>query len=229
MRRILTTCSSFCLLLSFAGHSLATISLDDLRQQIPQMNWQALEKGEVIWQPLPRAELDDSALVTITAVKLSVDKESAVKQLQRYNNEIFTLAIDTRSAENTRKSLEKFQIAARPEINLDWFNQPKDDGNYNVSAEELDTLQKAAAQLDNKNTRQARQQTERIVQQLLAKRVKEYQQKGLAGISSYRIHGKDIHPGDYLANSLAALSLLEDKEPAFFKPLVITQKNRQPL
>lgn len=229
MRWILSHASliTFSCALFFASPSFAAITLADLQQQIPQMNWQALEKGEIIWQPLPRAELDDSALVTITAVKLAVDKDSAVKQLYRYNNEILTLPIDATSQTSARKSLEKFQIAARAEINLDWFSQPKDDGSYNVSREEFTALKDNASTLNPHNPRQARQQIEHIIQQLLSQRVMAYREQGITGIAPYIVQGKTIHPSDYLANSLAALSLLEEKEPSFYQAFSHYPKNAQ--
>ena len=212
---------SAALVLGLCSWSLASaeLTLARLQEHEPNFDWKALERGEIVWQARADKEVDDAALVGIIAVKLPVTMNVALEYLQEDPPGLSNVLIDTRNDETVRASLEGFYIARRKDVDLEWFYKPKADGTFNVSREELVALQHVA--LSSRESGLDRQESldamEVVVRDLLAARTSEYLRKGLDGISAYDVDGSEIHPGDYLADSLKPLDLLRKEEKDFFQ------------
>lgn len=207
------------ILCAIVGSSaFGAIDLALLEQRNPDFDWPALAKGDVCWQELPDAEVDDAALVGMVAVRLTADMDTVLEQLYRTQPGATNLALDVRSDASVRESLNRFALPRGEHTDLDWFFEPVADGTFNATSEELGILRSAAVQ--SRERGDTREQNidaiEEAVRDLLAARVNEYRATGLSAVRPYDIGRKQIHPGDYLANSLRPIRLLREEEPGFY-------------
>lgn len=216
-------CGALALIGLLAGSSaMAAIDLSLLRQRNPQFDWRALDKGDVVWREIAEAEVDEAGLATMMAVKLPADINSVLEELQQDLPGTENLLLDVRSGESVRESLNSFSLPFKSLTDLEWFYHPVADGTFNATRNELALLQGVAQESRDGglNQQQSRTAIEVAVRDLLASRVNEYRTGGLAAISAYDIDGKQIHPGDYLANSLQPLKLLQEEEGDFYRAFI---------
>jgi hypothetical protein len=205
--------------LLLAGSAQAEISLEKLQKRESHFNWKALEKGKVVTKDLPDDEVDDAALVVLTGVKVHADLDEVLEHLEQGEPGTEDIQLDAQSDESIRDSLNGYKIKPGQRIGVEWFYSPVADGTVNLNEEELRALQKVAigAQDSGADKQQTLAAMETAIRDLLAARVNEYRHGGLAAVSLYDLDGKQIHPGDYLADSLQPLSLLREEDPDFYK------------
>lgn len=193
----------------------AQITLQMLKDANPDMNWKALERGQIVSNDLPDQEVNKAALAVIVAVKLPASKEQVLEHLKQLGGGGETIAIDTSSGESIADSFQSYQIDNRGTINVDWFRKPKADGTFNVSREELEQLSQAALRVDPADPGDI-EPFNQAVRGFLIGRLEEYRRGGLNSISPYDVDGQEIYPGDYLADSLEPLSMLKKVESDFY-------------
>jgi len=212
-----------CLLLAagllLAGSALAEISLAELQKSESGFNWKALEKGKVVARDMPDDEVDDAALVVLVGVKLHADLDAVLERLEQGEPGTEDIQLDTQSDESVRESLNGYTIDPEQRIGVEWFYSPVADGTVNLNKEELRTLQTVAlgTRDSGKDKQQSLADMVVAIRDLLAARVNEYRHGGLSAVSAYDLDGKQIHPGDYLADSLQPLSLLREEDPDFYQ------------
>ena len=150
---------------------------------------------------------------------MSSDPARRVSSLHQVQPETDSLLLDVTSAESVRESLDGFTLRRGKHTDFSWFYRPEADGTFNATHKELAALKRVA--LESRNSGAAEQQIvaaiEVVVRDLLAARVNEYRAGGLAATRPYDVDGKQIHPGDYLANSLRPMKLLREEEGQFYR------------
>lgn len=209
-------------LIPFLSYALCSsafgdFSLSTIKANAPEMDWQRINAGEVVSHGLPDDEVNKAALAVIVAVKLPASIEDVLNQL-REAMPGKNFPVDIRSQESIANSLQAFSVTADGNIDVSWFRKPKADGTFNVSKAELETLRQAALRVDNT----AEQTTENLepmseaVRAILIGRIEEYRRGGLDNISPYDVEGNEIYPGDYLADSLHPLKMLQAEEPELY-------------
>jgi hypothetical protein len=218
-KRKIGASASALLFLIFSPWIQADISLQLLKDVNSDLDWDALERGEVVSSDLADQEDVDAELVEVVAVKLNAPKEKVLEQLKLAGPEVKTIFIDTASAESIAQSLQNFQIDDRGDVHIDWFTAPKADGTFNASSEELALLQQVAGKIANVESPgpEDKARFTEVVRQILLGRIDEYRSSGLAGITPYDVDGEEIKAGDYLSDSMRTMDLLEEQEPDFYK------------
>ena len=217
--RLSTLCFFLVVGLLLSAAAAAEISLEQLKQRESDFNWKALEKGEVVARDLPDDEVDDAALVVLVGVKLRAGLDEVLERLERGEPGTEDIRLDAQSDESVRESLNAYKIHPGQRIGVEWFYSPVADGTLNMNKEELRALQTVAldARDSGKDQQQILADMEVAIRDLLAARVNEYLHGGLAAVSPYDLDGKQIHPGDYLADSMQPLALLREEDPDFYK------------
>lgn len=206
--------------LSLCCSAIATAEIDLplLKSKHPTFDWPALERGEVVWRAIESAEVDDAALVTVTAVKLPADMDSVLSNFQRNQSGVTSYLLNVSSPAELLKSVSKYHFSDTADAEIRWFYDPDTDGTFNINGAELAELKSAAADVKDQHLAKADVITrmESAVHKLLAARVLEYRSGGIDVISPYDVDGDIIEPGRYLRNSLQPLHLLKANESDFY-------------
>lgn len=203
-------------LLAFSPLVQSAVSLQMLKQNNPDLDWAAIENGEVVTHDLPDNEVNKAALAVIVAAKYKGPMDPLLAKLRRANPGAKNIAIDVSSQDSIAQSFQALQISSDNNANIDWFKDPVADGTFNVSRSELQILQQAASRIEGSVTNSTLEPVNQAVRQILMQRLGEYRSDGLSGISPYDIDGHDIYPGDYLADSLIPLEMLQTEAPDFY-------------
>lgn len=205
--------------LFFSGVAVAAIDLPLLKSKHPGFDWPALEKGEVVWSAVESAEVDDAALVTITAVKLPASMSAVLSSFQRNQPGVVSYPLNVDSPAELLNSLSAYHFSDAADSDISWFYDPDTDGTFNINEAELQTLKNAALSIKDRHLSQSDviAHMEGAVHKLLAARVQEYLSGGIDAISPYDVDGDVIEPGRYLRNSLKPLRLLKSHEGDFYQ------------
>lgn len=208
-----------CLSMLFSVVAVAAIDLPLLKSKSPEIDWPALERGEVVWNAMESAEVDDAALVTLTAVKLPASMTSVLSSFQRNQPGVISYPLNVNSQSELLNSLSAYHFSDAADSNISWFYDPETDGTFNVNEEELKALKHAALSIKDRHVSQSDviAHMEAAVYKLLAARVQEYRDGGIDAISPYHVDGVVIEPGRYLRNSLKPLHLLKSQEGEFYQ------------
>lgn len=193
----------------------AVISMDAFRKSLPDLDWDALENGQIVRLDLPALEIEPSAIAVVLGAKLSAPAQQVLVAMQDSQPGTISIEIDTSSEAAIRQSLERFAVSPADTINLSWFQNPVADGSYNVNRQELKILQQAAVALRDEPGNLS--VLNAVLREFFFERLQSYRQAGLEGILPYDIGGKQISAGDYLANSLQPISLIQQQEPEFYQ------------
>ncbi|MGI9307758.1 MAG: hypothetical protein ACR2P6_00770 [Gammaproteobacteria bacterium] len=214
-------CQSLLLLLGllFTTTASADITLQKIQQANPGFDWKTLEKGQIVTQSRGEAEVNDAELVVLVGAKIPAGTEAVMSQLERAEPHVEKIVLNASSDTAVRTSLDTYTIPRGQSVDIEWFYKPVADGTFNANTNEFKALQQVAQ--SSKREGLSREQTlaamDAAVRDILAARVNEYRKGGLAAVSPYDVDGEEIHPGDYLADSLQPLKLLQREESAFYK------------
>jgi hypothetical protein len=208
--------------LFFGVRLFAGIDLPLLQKSNPDIDWEDLARGEVVWRAFPDDEIEKAELVGMVAVRVRADVEAVLEQLNQGQPGVVSVLLDARSDASVRESFDGYSLRREQTAYLDWFSDPEPDGTFNAGRVELEKMQAVVTKAREAGADQAqtRGAMEVAVRDILAARVNEYRNGGLAAISPYDVDGKQIYPGDYLASSMRSMELLAEEEPDFYRAFV---------
>lgn len=202
----------------------AELNLEELQKEIPKLDWKDLHAGRsVVTLDLPKSEVNDAELVVLAAVKAPDSIERVIEKMQSVPSVVTNVAIDVTNAESISRSFQAFQVPQIQEDTLDWFFDPEADGTFNLGKKELQLIQNVVSEISEEDRKLSRKNEQlpasilAALHSLLEKRFHEYYQGGLTNITPYHIKGKNIHPGEYLADSLAPFRLLQRHYANFYR------------
>jgi hypothetical protein len=195
------------------------LSLQSLKDRNPDLDWRSVEQGKVVTHDLSQDEVNSAALAVMVVVKLPAPMNDVLEQLKQAGASVRNIAVDIESQATIEQSFDAFSVDLEGNIDFDWFKHPKADGTFNASSAELKLLQSAARRVGESQplTSRSMEPFNEAVRQILIGRLNEYMSKGLKGITPYDIKGKQIYPGDYLADSLQPLALMKKELPEFYQ------------
>lgn len=208
-----------CALVALPWQAHGEITLQLIKERNPGLDWNELQRGKVVSSSLAKGEVNDAALAVVVAVKLPAPKVAVLEQLKQSTPGVQNIPIDISSQATIERSFQAYQLDIDDNSDLSWFKDPRADGTYNVSSAELALLEKAAKQVDASKplTQASIMPFTKAVRGMLIGRLDEYLQHGLKGIAPYDVDGEQIFPGDYLADSLAPLELMQQQLPEFYR------------
>lgn len=193
----------------------AEVSITGFQKSLSAIDWQAVERGDIVYQEMPPMETEPAAIAVMFATKVNGALDDVLQQLQQPEKGVITIPINTDSAASIRQSLQRFVISADDQINLKWFKNPQADGTFNVNQQELALLQQAAQQLRKDPTHL--EPLNAALREFFAQRLEAYRRGGLKGILPYDIEDKQVSAGDYLAGSLQPMTFIREQETDFYQ------------
>lgn len=212
VKRLLTS-----YLLMLAVSTRAEMTLDSLKSAFPDLDWDAVNQGEIADLSLGERESSDAELALVFAAKIPAPLTEVLGAMRENSPGSQNMPIDISSPDNIDASLKLWIEGIYGVTLLDWFFEPTDDGTFNVSSKELAQLQEAARAA---KTKADKQPIFIAVRKILNNRVLEYLQGGMTAISPYFIDDKRIDSAKALTKSVKRLKLLKESEPDFYNAFV---------
>jgi len=225
--RFLSSCLVICLSLE-ASYTFAEVSLPMLKSQSKGLDWEAIERGEVVAHSLPKREVNDAALSVIVGVKVRASIDDVLSYMKDATPSLLNIRIDVSSDEAITESVSNYEIAAEADVDIAWLKNPKADGTINATKADLEILKAAALTVSNSTSGgDDISPITNAVRLVLENRLREYLAGGLNGMSPYYVDGENIEAGQYLADSLEPFSLLKKEESEFYDAFLNYPANHQ--
>ena len=196
------------------------VTLEELKASDVELDWKKLERGEIVWTGAGDREVNEAALVAVMAARFPATVAQVMEALgDPALQPGESHAIDDSSAESVRKSFEGFKGILDGHPDLDWFMSPKADGTFNASAAELAEVGQAVREAKQRESTQEEivAALDGVVRKILAQRFQQYRERGNKGIAPYKLKRGDVHPGDYLSESMQPMELLRERAPDFYR------------
>ncbi|MFW0778573.1 MAG: hypothetical protein ACN2B6_12730 [Rickettsiales bacterium] len=212
--------SKILLVISFvivSNQASAELSLNGVKQVFADMDWDEVNRGQVVDLSLGDREGSDAELAMLFAAKVDAPLRDVLDAMHAPGGDSKKYSIDISSSETIASSLQHWINNNRDSQLTDWFYQPENDGTFNVSGEELARFKESAKKAKASGSDQVIYDA---IKTMLQTRIHDYVSKGMAGIQAYDIKGKQVDTGGALASSVKDLSLLKKSEPEFYSAFV---------